>query len=419
MLFLVSIVGLFISGFLTLLKFRSTYSCDVSLLTSCQIGPIFSCENVLTSSWSTFPRDVPISIYGTSFYLVLICLAWLVLYREERYKVPARSIIVALTIAGLAICLPLATYAALLGLCSFCLVLYLLNICLVLLADLMSPRGVRHALKKIVVQPETRRRHAAIVFTSCLVFLAVTLVQVVVYLRSAQEMEAESQCVADRGRQPSTRLVTGADDPEVEIALFVDLSCPACRKEYANWKTYVAESKGRYRLKIFHFPRAGDCATGRALNPSSQANQACQAALAVECIEELKPGLGLGMKMMDALFPYQDVTDDGSYFKLERLGKTANQLGVPADISSSDDPFTHCVSKGKTLDGSDVLGRIQRHGEFAEAQKLTETPAALITFIKGGVRLPDSFLVKGAKHYKDVHKFLRKVEGKVLREYGT
>lgn len=422
MLVLFSVVGLFISGFLTFLKFRSTYSCDISLLSACQIGSFFSCESVLTSPWSTFPRDVPISVYGTSFYFLLVCLGWISLYRA-RYRVPVRAIIVALAIAGIGVCVPLSIYAAFLGLCSYCLVLYLLNVSILLVADLSCPNGIRHALKKIVVQPESRRRNLTIVLTTCLVFLALTLVQVVVYLRSAQEMDAEEQCVADRGRQPSTRLVTDNDDPEVEIALFIDLSCPACRKEYENWKSYIAEKEGEYRLKIFHFPRDGLCVTGSTFNVSSQLNGSCRAARAVECIDEIGTKRGLGMQMIDRLFPYQDVTDGDPYFTITRLAEAATALGVPADPEDSTNPFVHCVMDGKTLgepskESVDVMARIRRHSSFAEEQGLTETPAALITFYKGGVALPDTFLVKGAKHYKNVHKYIRNAREAVLRSYG-
>ncbi len=417
MLFLFAVAGLFVSGFLTFLKFRSTYSCDVSLLSACQIGSFFSCESVLTSEWSTFPRDVPISIYGTSFYFLLMCLTWIALYRE-RYRAPVRAILVALAIAGTAICVPLSIYAALHGLCSYCLVLYLLNVCILLVADLSCPQGMRHTLKKIVVQTEGRRRNAAIVLTTSLLFLALTLVQIVLYLRSAQEMEAEPQCMVDRGHQPSTRLLTKNDDPEVEIALFLDLSCPACRKEFDSWKSYVAEKESEYRLKIFHFPREGKCVTGSALNVSSAENMSCQAARAVECIEEVKPGFGLGMQMLDRLFPYQDVPD-GPFYTLTHIAEAATALGVPADPDDNENDFIYCVNNGETITGENVMTRIRRHAAFAEEQGLTETPAALITFYNGGVALPHTLLVKGAKHYKDVHEYIRKAREEVLRKYGS
>jgi uncharacterized membrane protein len=65
---LFSVLGVLVSGFLTIVKFRSAVQCDESFLSACQLGSWFDCNAVLTSPWSTW-FQVPISVYATAFYL--------------------------------------------------------------------------------------------------------------------------------------------------------------------------------------------------------------------------------------------------------------------------------------------------------------------------------------------------------------
>ncbi len=65
-----------------------------------------------------------------------------------------------------------------------------------------------------------------------------------------------------------------------------------------------------------------------------------------------------------------------------------------------------------------VLARIHEHVEFATGQGLAETPGTFFAFHEGGVVLPQLYLVKGAKTYESVEKFLYKARGEVRRSLG-
>ena len=70
LLCLLSVPGVLLSVFLTLIKFSSDYRCDTAMLSACSIGQIFDCTYVLSSGPSILFK-LPISAYSTGFYLAV------------------------------------------------------------------------------------------------------------------------------------------------------------------------------------------------------------------------------------------------------------------------------------------------------------------------------------------------------------
>lgn len=402
--------GIAVSALLTLLKFRSAYGCDVSLLSACQIGGVFSCDRVLQSEWATIFTNVPISILGTAHYAVVLGVATCILVRPLRFLAPARAILLWIGWAGLALIPPLFLYSLLAvhGLCSYCLVVYGLDLAIFLVVWWMHPEGMSAGLSALFRPGPARRGMMAV--TVGLSFLALVLTQMVVYRDAAASMETKARCLRD-GELPGTSLVTdaGAEETQVEVGLFVDLACPACKQEFADWWKYAEDSEGRYRLSIYHFPREGDCQpTGEtAFNPGSARHHSCLAARAVECADGRRPGVG--RELVKRLFRAQD-GGPGPYFTRERLLEHARALGVPG---AEDGSLLDCIERDPV-----VLGKIHEHVEFAASQGLAETPGTFFAFHDGGVVLPQLYLVKGAKTYESVEKFLFKARGEVRRSLG-
>lgn len=405
-----SLLGAFVSVFLTILKFRSAVLCDESLLSACQIGAWFDCNTVLTSPWSTW-FDIPISVYATAFYLAGLALAvWLL--RSTTQQLPAtRPLLLLHAWLGVLIVLPLAWYAAfeIGSFCTFCVLIYLVNFVLLLSACLMNPRGAVSGLADLVTANIYRRSSTAL--TAILLFSTALAVQAAVYLRNAVNIEVETQCIKKGGRLPNPALVRGAAiNPKAEIALFIDFACPSCRTEYMHWRRDIETTSDRYRLSIYHFPREGECISGgTSFNPNSVRHHACRAAQALECVKRDKPDAGWAMA--DALFAAHD-RYRGTLFTTENLAEIANEVGLRVDINDRKDPFFTCINSDET-----VLGQIHEHARFGLVRGLTETPGTFFLFFhpdgRPFERIP---LVKGAKFYLDIDDYIERTREKVLDE---
>jgi hypothetical protein len=243
--------------------------------------------------------------------------------------------------------------------------------------------------------------------TTLLLFAASLLVQAALYLRWTLAVDIEAQCIKPGGRLPRPALVTLAPEPEAEIALFVDFTCPACRAEYTQWRADVAAAAGRYRLSLYHFPREGECLPGgSAFSPNSAYHHACRAARALECFTRLRPDDG--WDLADALFAAHD--GDGPLFTTTRLALLAAAAGLPVDLADPEDPFLACIDRDER-----VLRRIHDHARFALDRGLTETPGAFFVFFHDDgrpfERLP---LVKGHKSYRDIDEYVARARDRAL-----
>lgn len=398
--------GVAVSVLLTLLKFRSAYGCDVSLLSACQIGGVFSCNRVLQSDWAT-TMGVPISVLATAHYGVLIGLATCVLAWPGRYLVAVRPLVLWIAWAGLAVVPPLFAYSLLVaqGLCSYCLVVYAINVAIFLVAWWMHPEGLGAGLWAWF---RGSARGAAPSIMAGLSFVALVLTQMVVYQDATSSIETKVHCLRD-GELPDTSLHTDASEPQVEVALFIDLACPMCQDEFNKWWQYVAASEGSFRLALYHFPREGDCQPygEKAFNLGSEQHHSCLAARAVECAENRRPGAGL--ELVKRLFAVQDNTK-GPYFTRERLVAFARELAVPG---AEDGSFLDCVETNSV-----VLSKIHEHVQFAADHGLAETPGAFFAFHDDGKVLPQLYLVKGSKSYPNVRSFLHDARAEVRRSLG-
>jgi hypothetical protein len=182
---------------------------------------------------------------------------------------------------------------------------------------------------------------------------------------------------------PAAAVLFGAPDPEVVAAYFLDPSCPRSRAAFQALTSLLRhdDDPARVQLRIYQLPReAGGCAPGDlpirfgASSPVATASHACQAAFAIECVEQLQPGLGLAM--VGATLDLQDA--EQPYFTPRRLAHAALAVGLRLDPSDPQDPFFRCMSGDP-----DVHRRVREHLHFAARYGPAEAPHGYLIGVAG------------------------------------
>jgi uncharacterized membrane protein len=405
LLWLMSLTGSLLSIFLTVAKFRSTFRCDESLLSAC--GAMFECGRVLTSSRSLL-FGVPISIFSTSYYAVLLGLATAVLVRPTRNLPVIGPLLSWLVLTGFFIVGFYASHATFIlrSACGYCMAIYAIQLVLLLTVWLMHPGGLFASLVAMWAQLRARGGIALISALGC---IALITTQMVLYRNGSTSMRVEPRCVVEGRGLPETTLRTPATTPEVELGLFVDLACPSCREEFASWMADAAASGGRYQVAVYHYAREGKCVPGNfpAPSPDSVNSHSCDGAVAVECAAKLlserepdlekRPALAAssGLEMMRLVFDMQRLSEPA--FSRMRLAEAARSLGLDADTNApTTDPFMKC------LDDPSVQESIREHARYGMARNLMETPGVFVLFFDGHIPFKHMLLFRGAKMFGDV-----------------
>lgn len=409
---LFSAPGALMSAFLTVIKFRSEYRCDTSLLNACSSWDWFDCNSVLSSPWATPFAKLPISVYSTAFYIVLFGLGLSALGSPRRLLPVVRPMILwmAWTGTGAVTCLFCYAYLVVGSGCSYCTVIYGLTLTILLAASIMNPGGHRAGLAALFVRTASR---GGVWVLAILAFMALISVQMVQYLRVAQVDVAN--CTSEVGLLPESDVMVKAEHPRAEIAVFIDLACEFCKKEYEMWRQFVADARpGQYRLAVYHYARNGKCVPDAydRDDRKATANDSCLAALAVECAEREMPGAGL--RMVDKLFALQG--GNTPLFDEERVADAARAAGlkdIPRD--SRDGPFLQC------LQDKEPAPFVREHGRFCIDQGIVSTPVTYLTFYEDdGSPLPLVIHLLGNKDYRNIDRLLEAARtaagGSVSRE---
>lgn len=394
LLCLLSVPGVILSVFLTLVKFGSDYRCNTAMLSACSIGQFFDCNYVLSSGASTVFK-LPISAYSTGYYLAVFSLAGAVLWRPRLLSV-VRPVLLWLAWIGLLIVIGLAGYTGLVlrEACSYCFLIYGLTLAIFLTTAAMHPQGHRAGLRALFL-PWHPRQGGVLVLTG-LAFLALVSVQMVLYRRNAATIEFDTKCLVRDSGFPETNLRTRtpASRLTAHISLFVDFSCHHCRKEFEIWHKFVAANPDAYALELYHFARTGECMLTAKRGFSRQADRhySCLAAKAAECAEKLRPGTGIPMAA--ALFALQD-SGESSYFTEASIGRAATSAGIDGISDTFDHPFYACVR-----DDRKVAAHIARHTNFILERGVLAPPVTYITsYDADGQALPGVVQIKGNKQY--------------------
>lgn len=394
LLCLLSVPGVILSVFLTLVKFGSDYRCNTAMLSACSIGQLFDCNYVL-SSGASIVFKLPISAYSTGYYLAVFSLAGAVLWRPRLLPV-VRPVLLWLAWVGLLIVLGLAGYTGFIlkEACSYCFLIYGLTFAIFLATAAMHPEGHRAGLRALF-RP-WRSGQGGVLLLTGLAFVALVSVQMVLYRRNAAILEFDAKCMVHDSGFPETNLRTRTQASRLtaHISMFVDFSCHHCRKEFETWYKFVAANPDEYMLELYHFARTGDCMLTAKRGFSGQADRhySCLAAKAAECAEKLRPGAGIPMAA--ALFALQD-SGQSPYFTETSIGKAATSVGIEGITDVLDHPFYACVLHDRT-----VTAHIARHTNFILDRGIVDPPVTYITsYDADGLPLPDVAQSKGNKKY--------------------
>lgn len=386
------------SAFLTVIKFRSEYRCDTSLLNACSSWDLFDCNRVLSSPWATPFARLPISVYSTAFYVVLFGLGLSALGSPRRLLPVVRPMILWMAWGGVGTVACLLCYAYLVvgSGCSYCTIIYGITLAILLAASVMNPDGHRVGLAALFVRAASR---GGVWVLAILAFMALISVQMVQYLRVAHVDVAN--CTSEVGLLPESDVIVKADHPTAEISVFIDLACEFCKKEYEMWRQFVADARpGRYRLAVHHYARNGRCVPDSydRDDPKAAANDSCLGALAVECAERELPGTGL--LMVDRLFALQG--GEAPLFDMERVTDAARAVGfkdLPQDSYNA--PFLQCLRNKETAPF------VREQGRFCIDQGIVLTPVTYLTFYEeDGSPLPLVIHLLGNKDYQNIERLL-------------
>lgn len=379
-----SLAGIGVGAFLTVMKFRMNFTPCVSTKGACAIGNM-TCEDALASTWSTL-LGLPISLWGSALYFVTAALAAGLLLRPDFLRGVARPALAAL--AGLSVLASVVygtyAFAVLAARCPYCLSLYVISGLLLLSSYAVlkdSPKGQWRSL--------TARRQADLLdglFVACALFIVGVGVQSVGYQAARRFVDAETGCAAPTKAMPSAAITTGPADAKVGIALFLDLTCPHCFNEFRNVGRAVRSKELDIptRVFVFHTPRAAcDTDAFPAGYPKHHADAfnggACLAAKAAECVEKLRPGSGF--EMVAALFALQSDPDPngGPLFSPVRVGNKATDIGLEIDPDDADNELFNCINTDTA-----ILKRITEHQQYAIEQDY-KVPMGYVFPIDDGV----------------------------------
>ncbi len=371
MVCLLSLPGMLVSIFLTVVKFRSAYRCDFSWFSACT-GEFAECGRVIASDLSMF-GPLPVSAFSTAIFAVMLGLAIATLRSPSKMTPDTRPLLLALATISLLSVVVLGGYATFVigGYCSYCVVIYACTATLFLSVALLHPQGLRTGYR--VLFSKRTLRSSALLF-SLLSLMALLSVQLWLYRTNAADISFGEECIVNSGQLPDTNIRLGPEHARAEIALFLDPSCNHCRREFNRYYDLVTSQeegkKSNLRLSIFHLPLAGRCLPDGKYRLkeriASVEKGACQASTAVECAERIAPGTGI--KLLHELFPLQD--ESGQWFSLDRIGATAQRIGLDASI------IKDCV---RARPDNDLL---HEHARFAFDNDLSPPTTLFVFFDK-------------------------------------
>jgi uncharacterized membrane protein len=376
----VSLAGLGVGVHLTLLKFKMLYTPCVLGRGGCNVGGL-TCDDALGSAWSTL-AGLPISVWGSAFYLATAVLAFGLARRPEFLRGAAAPLLFWLSLVGAGISLLFAIYAfaILHSPCPFCLALYVVSALLIAAA---------FAVRRGQAPDPTwvRRRQIALLdagFMTAMTFVLAVGTQSVAFHASRRFVDAQTGCPEPVKALPATTIKTGASEPKVILAMFIDLSCVHCKAEFRVVANALAG--GQFpepaQLWIFHTPRqACDAEAFPAGYAKSDDNvrydNPCLAARAAECMEKLQPGGGFAL--IGGMYALHDSREANTpLFTAERIGNGAVDLDMQIDPDDPDNALFKCINEDK-----DVLARITDHQRYAEGPKF-QIPTLAVYAASGG-----------------------------------
>lgn len=370
---LLGLTGAALGAYLTVLKFRISYTPCLGRQGGCQIGEL-RCDDALGAAWSVV-GGLPISAWASAAYLCAAVLAVGQLVRRDLFGGCAALFLWLLAGVTAVVSLAYAGYAALIlrSLCPFCLSLYAVALVFLVCAEIVrrtAPPSQQHRLAVAVRHPLALIDAA---FRVCMLMTIVTGAQSVAYHGLSRSVSAQAGCPEESLTPvPPATIRFGAAQPQVILAVYLDMSCSACKRKFRQLATALRnhDFPAPVQLWIYHAPRQAcdPAAFPAGYAPSddrARDDNACLAARAVECAERLQTGAGF--LLIGGLFAlHDDRQGDQPLFTARRIGDRAVDLGIKIDPEDPDNPLFRCID-----DDREVLAAITGHQRQVEELGLT------------------------------------------------
>ncbi|MFZ6184722.1 vitamin K epoxide reductase family protein [Nannocystis pusilla] len=296
------LVGLLVSAWLVRLKFGADHLCDASGCPGGDDGP--ACAEALASGWSQL-LGLPLGVWSIGHVVTTMFLAAAVLRRRGPLAEVAAPALLALGALGVAVSLALGLYAftQFAHMCPFCLALY--GTLTVAFVGALLVRGAAPTC------PEGQTRVGAA--RAVLIWALATGGTALAYQLAARSVT----CPPPPPDPPPVTIAATVDAPRAAVMLFVDPTCPLCRRELHLLQQSLPRLRAHgAELWVYMFPRANcderylpshefvDGDGKPQTHGEARSNNACLGALAALCTERLAPGRGLDG--LAALFDLQD-----------------------------------------------------------------------------------------------------------------
>ncbi len=381
---LVSLAGLGVSIYLTVLKFRMAYTPCLTARGGCNIGGL-TCEDALNSSWSMF-LGLPISLWGAAFYLATAVAAAGLPRRAVSLGGAAPRLLMLLASMNVLVSVLLAIYAfgVLRSPCPYCISLYAVS-ALLLVAALVVRRA--HGRDDGDSPALVKMRQAALLdaaFVVAVVFVIAAGVQSVGYQFSRRLVDAQSGCPEPVKSLPPATIKAGSTTPKAIVAMFIDMTCSHCKAEFKIVLSALRD--GQFpeptQVWIYHTPRqACDPDAFPAGYAKSDDNvrfdNACLAARAAECMEKLQPGAGI--ELIGGMYALHDDREANvPLFTAERIGNQAVELEMQIDPDDPKNKLFRCIDEDKG-----VIAEITEHQRYAEGPKFKVPTVAVYHAVDG------------------------------------
>jgi len=378
----VSLLGSGVGVHLSTLKFKMVYTPCLSPIGGCRVGGL-TCGAALESDLSTF-LGLPISLWGSAFYLATAVLTASLLLRRESFGGTASEVLLLFAYLGVGISGSLAFYTALVlpSACPFCLALYAISALLLWTAWTVRQPSGNHWRPSFKLFRERPVDWVHCAFVALLVFVCGVGVQSLTYHGFRNRVDAQSGCPAPKESLPESTIKFGSSEPAAIIAVFIDMSCQSCRHEFRTLARAISGRKFTVpiQLWVYHTPRQAcdpDAFPGgyAKADPAIRTANPCLAARAVECTEKLRKGQGFWL--IGGLFTRQD-SPVTPMFTPESIADLAADRGLKIDPDDPRNALYQCIDNDAA-----VLARITAHQRFAEGDKFQIPTVAVYRALAG------------------------------------
>ena len=265
----VSVLGVALATELTLVHAR--VHTNPATRSFCTFSEHVSCDRTAQSSYSLF-AGVPLSLWGTFAYTLLLCLAiWG--WRSHKSFVIAPFALIACACAASSLPLAYISGVMLRNLCILCVVTWIVDWALFLIAWKLFGRIGYPELRREVRQVWRSRRPLVVAVAAGIacVMVGMRLVIPDAWAKArVSRVIPGTKLIANAQRlSPNVRLPSGLTDdghpyigsanPRLSITEFADYQCPHCANAHIEMRELVAKSPGTVRIIHRHFPLDSQC----------------------------------------------------------------------------------------------------------------------------------------------------------------